>query len=468
MGTKTIDAIQSEQIVALETDITTLSTTLNTLVADINQLASKLTTLISNLNNLASVIGNNYISLNVSIYKSWDSGNHTDGTYTNVSLGGGSGTGAKATVTIGVTTGSSSGGGIQSVTITTAGTNYLVGNVLSIPKEAIGNGSSDGGVEVVGDGTSVDGLLKRLTDFDTYYTTHISSKFPPVVDVQGGVRVGYHVGHNTTSAAMEHAHPQGWTGSTGTCLTATVTKNANYPGGVFTNGIANVGFQALATNVNIPTNQTWAGIREREAFPKAHIITDSSGAVTSSDFRMDLFGGQSKNNSYGFGWSVGDLMMSSFGTFISGVFTPAWFATVATVGSQLQARPQDNTPTYRTPHGYLASYNLSNYGDDSPGVGGPAEPTPPAAGTGSETSSHNIVDDSTQSGEAPYTATVSSASTLHSYLLSPTQLLTLSDTEKIARGKQLVRMTKSRLTDSELWGTENTRDNILTSADLLT
>jgi len=132
MATKLIDHIQSEQIVKLEEDVNILKNALNLMIGDINILAPKLAPIISNLNAVASSIANNYVPLTVIVLKSLDSGNHTDGTYYDVSLMYGSGTGAKATVVIGVSTNNPSGG-VHSVTCTNAGTGYAVGDVLRIP-----------------------------------------------------------------------------------------------------------------------------------------------------------------------------------------------------------------------------------------------------------------------------------------------------------------------------------------------
>src|ERR1043166_2664813 len=58
-----------------------------------------------------------------------------DGTYTNVSLTGGTGTGAKATIVV-------SGHAVTSVAITTAGTGYVDGDVLSAAAADIGTTGS--------------------------------------------------------------------------------------------------------------------------------------------------------------------------------------------------------------------------------------------------------------------------------------------------------------------------------------
>lgn len=58
--------------------------------------------------------------------------NYADGTYTAVPLTGGSGTGAQATIVV-------SGGIVTTVTITTAGTGYLVGDSLTASRTLLGN-----------------------------------------------------------------------------------------------------------------------------------------------------------------------------------------------------------------------------------------------------------------------------------------------------------------------------------------
>jgi len=118
--------------------------------------------------------------------------------------------------------------------------------------------------------TSGDGLLKRLTGFDDDYTTHISRKFPSVVDLKGQPHIGFHTG----GTAIKHAHPEGWTATTGTCITATVTMN-NLPAYVYNLGQqynSNVKFVAKSTsNWPVPSNQTWAGLTSWYALPTAAI-----------------------------------------------------------------------------------------------------------------------------------------------------------------------------------------------------
>lgn len=65
---------------------------------------------------------------------------YTTGTYTGVTLTGGTGTGAKATIVV-------SGGGVTSVTVTTAGNGYVVGDVLSA--SAVNIGGTGSGFSIV-------------------------------------------------------------------------------------------------------------------------------------------------------------------------------------------------------------------------------------------------------------------------------------------------------------------------------
>ena len=131
--------------------------------------------------------------------------------------------------------------------------------------------------------TSGDGLLKRLTQFDDDFTTHISRKMPPVVDLKGQPHIGFHV-NNTP---VKHAHPEGWTATTGTCLTATVTANT-WTGG----NVTNVWFVPKSTsNWYPPTNQTWAGLISWYALPRAAIYA-TNGVVSSADFQLREYWGE--------------------------------------------------------------------------------------------------------------------------------------------------------------------------------
>jgi len=453
MATKLIDHIQSEQIVKLEEDVNILKNALNLMIGDINILAPKLAPIISNLNAVASSIANNYVPLTVIVLKSLDSGNHTDGTYYDVSLMYGSGTGAKATVVIGVSTNNPSGG-VHSVTCTNAGTGYAVGDVLRIPTSVTG-GSSPGGVQVNRNGGYVDGLLKRVTDFDDHYGAHISRKMPPVVGLEGAPRVGFHVG----GTALLHAHPEGWVAKTGTCLTATVVSNT-----WTSNNITAVKFVPYTASAPpIVSNQTWEGLQWWWSLPTGNIYC-TNGVVTGSDFRMEgvLGGGVGNANcTFGNGWSVGDQMMSMGNA--NGGYTTAWFhATVTSVGTQLYPLPANNANTGfigRTPKTPLSTV----FGDPSPGQGGPAEQ--PDWGEGG---SHHIMDPSNQLDDQEYITTVLNTGVVPSYL-NQEQILFMSDDDKVKRAKKLTRMTLSRLRDASIWKTtKDVSDGVLTADDFIT
>jgi hypothetical protein len=104
---------------------------------------------------------------------------YTDGTYTAVSLTGGTGTGAKATIVV-------SGNAVTSVTITTQGGYYLPGNVLSALAASIGG---------TGSGFSVP--VATVDDLFTPSTNHLW-QFDSLYDAQGAGAnfLVAHPGHN--------------------------------------------------------------------------------------------------------------------------------------------------------------------------------------------------------------------------------------------------------------------------------
>jgi hypothetical protein len=87
---------------------------------------------------------------------------YTNGTYTNVTLTGGTGAGAKATIVV-------SGGSVTTVTVTDAGDYYLVGDVLSATAASIGGTGSGFSVPVatVDDGFSAS--QNHLWQFDSLF-----------------------------------------------------------------------------------------------------------------------------------------------------------------------------------------------------------------------------------------------------------------------------------------------------------
>lgn len=87
---------------------------------------------------------------------------YTNGTYTNVSLTGGTGVGAKATVVV-------SGGSVTTVTITTGGNYYVVGDVLSALAASIGGTGSGFSVPVATSDDLFTASTDHLWQFDSLY-----------------------------------------------------------------------------------------------------------------------------------------------------------------------------------------------------------------------------------------------------------------------------------------------------------
>jgi len=87
---------------------------------------------------------------------------YTNGTYTNVSLTGGTGTGAEATITV-------AGNTVTTVTITAGGTSYVVGDSLSATAASIGGTGSGFSVPVATVQTGFTASSLNLWQFDAMY-----------------------------------------------------------------------------------------------------------------------------------------------------------------------------------------------------------------------------------------------------------------------------------------------------------
>jgi hypothetical protein len=87
---------------------------------------------------------------------------YTNATYTAVALTGGSGSGAKATIVV-------SGGAVTSVTITTAGNGYIVGDTLSAATASIGGTGSGFSCKVATVGSSFTSSDLNLWQFDGFF-----------------------------------------------------------------------------------------------------------------------------------------------------------------------------------------------------------------------------------------------------------------------------------------------------------
>jgi len=89
---------------------------------------------------------------------------YTNGTYTNVTLTGGSGTGAKATIVV-------AAGAVSTVTITTAGSSYKVGDSLSATAASIGGTGSGFSVPVATIEDGFDSNPNNVWQFDAMFDT---------------------------------------------------------------------------------------------------------------------------------------------------------------------------------------------------------------------------------------------------------------------------------------------------------
>jgi len=87
---------------------------------------------------------------------------YTNGTYTNVTLTGGSGSGAKATIVV-------SGGSVTTVTLTTAGNGYVVGNTLSATAASIGGTGSGFSIKVATINSGFTASDLNLWQFDSTF-----------------------------------------------------------------------------------------------------------------------------------------------------------------------------------------------------------------------------------------------------------------------------------------------------------
>jgi hypothetical protein len=87
---------------------------------------------------------------------------YTNGTYTGVSLTGGSGTGAKATIVV-------SGAAVTSVTLTSAGNGYAVGNTLSATAASIGGTGSGFSIKVATINSGFTASDLNLWQFDSLF-----------------------------------------------------------------------------------------------------------------------------------------------------------------------------------------------------------------------------------------------------------------------------------------------------------
>lgn len=151
---------------------------------------------------------------------------YTDGTYTDVALTGGAGTGAKATIVV-------ASNAVSSVTITSAGQNYVVGNTLSCAASAIGNGvnayTSLAGGSNYANGTYTNVSLTGGTGSGAKATIVVSGNVVNTVTITSR-GVGYTNADVLTTAAANLGGVVN-----GVATFGAITAGSNYTNGTYTN-----------------------------------------------------------------------------------------------------------------------------------------------------------------------------------------------------------------------------------------
>lgn len=118
-----------------------------------------------NINNLGIGAGVNqftFTGLVLTLNTLVGGSSYTNGTYTNVTLTGGSGSGAKATIVV-------SGNAVTTVTLTTAGNGYAVGNTLSATAASIGGTGSGFSIKVATINSGFTASDLNLWQFDSTF-----------------------------------------------------------------------------------------------------------------------------------------------------------------------------------------------------------------------------------------------------------------------------------------------------------
>jgi len=139
---------------------------------------------------------------------------YTNGTYTNVTLTGGSGSGAKATIVV-------SGGSVTTVTLTKAGNGYSVGNTLSATAASIG-------------GTGSGFLIKVATINDGFTESNLNLwQFDSTFDSQGSGNqlLVAHAGQNLAQIDQTFATPVLAGNISGTVLSPLADTSGTNPTG---------------------------------------------------------------------------------------------------------------------------------------------------------------------------------------------------------------------------------------------
>ena len=189
--------------------------------------------------------------------------NYTDGTFTNVSLTGGTGTGARATIVV-------AGNTVTSATITVKGNNYTAGNTLSASATSIGSGIQTLGAITGGGAYTSSGVLTLNTLVGgTLYTNGTYTNVLLTGGTGNGVEATVVVAGNTVTSVTLTDTGSGYTVADELSASAV---DIGGTGSGFKINVATVG-AATFTNVNL-TGGSGTGA-------KATIVVGTSGAVTS-------------------------------------------------------------------------------------------------------------------------------------------------------------------------------------------
>lgn len=198
-------------------------------------------TVADTLSAAAATLGNGINALNTGALTG--GANYGPGTYTGVSLTGGTGTGAKATITVGV------GGDVTAVTLTSRGVNYTAGDNLSAAVDSL-NGNTNGvstlGTVVGGsdytDGTYTNVSLTGGTGTGAKATIVVASNAVSTVTITSRGN-GYTVADSLSCSAASIGN--------GIQTLGTITGGSGYTNGTYTNVnlIGGTGTGAKATIV---------------------------------------------------------------------------------------------------------------------------------------------------------------------------------------------------------------------------
>ena len=188
--------------------------------------------------------------------------NYTDGTFTNVTLTGGTGTGARATIVV-------AGNTVTSATITVKGNNYTVSDTLSAAATSIGSGIQTLGAITGGGAYTSNGVLTLNTLVGgTLYTNGTYTNVLLTGGTGNGVVATVVVAGNTVTSVTLTQSGSGYTVADELSASAV---DIGGTGSGFKINVATVG-AATFTNVNL-TGGSGTGA-------KATIVVGTSGTVT--------------------------------------------------------------------------------------------------------------------------------------------------------------------------------------------